>query len=114
MINIKVWKIILILSIIINIVLGFILLDKQKNSKPNFNIYTEKIDSLKFELTTLQQNRDSVRSLIDTITIKINDNKKNYEKIHNVILSNSINDDYVFFTEYLKWNNERLDSINNP
>lgn len=110
----KAWKAILILSITINLALGFILLSRPKNEEPNFSIYTERIDSLELELSTLRQTRDSVRSSIDTITIKISDNKKNYEEIRDIILSNSVNDDYVFFTEYLRQNRERLDSIDNP
>lgn len=105
-------KAVLILSITINLALGFILLSRPRSEEPDFSIYTERIDSL--ELSTLRQTRDSVRSSIDTITIKISDNEKNYEEIRDIILSNSVNDDYVFFTEYLKQNKERLDSIDNP
>ena len=104
----------LTLSITINLILGFILLDRPKSEEPDFSIYTERIDSLELELSTLQQTRDSVRSSIDTITIKISDNEKNYEEIRDIILSNSVNDDYVFFTEYLKQNRERFRSIDNP
>ena len=109
----KVWKVILILSIATNLVLGFILLSRPKDREPNFDVYTEKIDSLELELSILQQSRDSVRVSIDTTMIKINDNKDNYEKIRDIILSNSVNDDYVFFTKYIKQNRERLDSIDN-
>ena len=104
----------LTLSITINLILGFILLDRPKSEEPDFSIYTERIDSLELELSTLQQTRDSVRSSIDTITIKISDNEKNYEEIRDIVLSNSVNDDYVFFTEYLKQNRERFRSIDNP
>ena len=97
----KACKVILILSITINLILGFILLNKPKSKEPDFSIYTEKIDSLKLELFTLQQTRDSVRSSIDTIIIKIRDNEKNYEEIRDIILSNSASEDYMFFTEYL-------------
>ena len=120
----KAWKVVLILSITINLALGFILLSRPRSEEPDFSIYTERIDSLELELftlrqielelSTLRQTRDSVRSSIDTITIKISDNEKNYEEIRDIILSNSVNDDYVFFTEYLKQNRERLDSIDNP
>ena len=110
----KAWKVILILSITINLILGFILLSRPKNEEPDFSIYTEKIDSLELELFTLRQIRDSVRSSIDTITIKISDNEKNYEEIRDIILSNSVSDDYLFFTEYLSKREQRYDSINNP
>ena len=109
----KAWKVILILSITINLILVFILLSRPKNEEPDFSIYTEKIDSLELELFTLRQIRDSVRSSIDTITIKISDNEKNYEEIRDIIINNTTSDDYRFFTEYLERNKERLDSINN-
>ena len=97
----KAWKIILTLSIIINLILGFILSSKSRSRESDFSIYTEKIDSLELELSTLQKTRDSIRSFIDTVTIEINKNEKNYEESRDIILSNSISDDYVFFTEYL-------------
>ena len=110
----KAWKVTLILSITINLALGFILLSRPKSEEPDFSIYTERIDSLELELSILQQTRDSVRSSIDTITIKISDNEKNYEEIRDIILSNSVSDDYLFFTEYLSKREQRYDSINNP
>lgn len=108
----KAWKVVLILSITLNLALGFILLSKSKKVTPNFSTYTKKIDSLELELSTLRQTRDSVRSSIDTIIIKISDNEKNYEEIRDIILSNSVNEDYLFFTEYLS--KRGYDSINNP
>lgn len=110
----KAWKAVLILSITINLALGFILLSRPKSEEPDFSIYTERIDSLELELYTLRQTRDSVRSSIDTITIEISDNEKNYEEIRDIILSNSVNDDYMFFTEYLSKRKQRYDSIDNP
>lgn len=110
----KAWKVILILSITINLALGFILLSKPKSREPDYNIYIERIDSLESELSTLRQVRDSIRSSIDTITTEIGNNEKNYEEIRDVILSNSVSDDYLFFTEYLSKREQRYDSINNP
>lgn len=97
----KTCKIILVVSIITNLILGFILLSTKKSIKPNFDSYVKTIDSLELELTTLKQTRDSIRSSIDTVYVEINNNKSSYEEIRNIILSNSVNDDYLFFTEYL-------------
>ena len=108
----KAGEIILIISIIINFILGIIVLNRPKRVEPNVDIYTKKIDSLKSELSALQHTRDSVRSSIDTITIKIKDNEKSYEETYDIILSNSVNDDYLFFTRYLEQNKERRDSNN--
>lgn len=110
----KAWKIILILSIVINFILGFILINMPKEEEYDFDVYIEKINSLELELSSLKQVRDSVRNLIDTVFIKISDNEKDYEETHNIILSNNVTEDYLFFTEYLRQNKLRLDSINNP
>lgn len=110
----KGWKAVLIVSIVINLVLGYILISEPKSIETNPNVYTEKIDSLGLELNVLKQIRDSIRSSIDTITIEINNNKESYEETRDIILSNSVDDDYLFFTGYLRKNKERLDSINNP
>lgn len=110
----KVGKIILVLSVVSNLILGFILLNKSKDIETNPNIYINKIDSLELEISNIQKIRDSIRSSIDTVFINIKDNEKRYEKIRDTIRSNSVNDDYLFFTEYLKWNKNRFNSINNP
>ena len=106
----KALKVILVISIAINIILGFILSTKHK--QVNTNVYVDKIDSLELEISKLQEVKDSVKEVIDTIIIEINKNNKTYEENRNVILSNSVSDDYLFFTEYLRWNRRR-DSINN-
>lgn len=110
----KGWKAVLIISIVINLVLGYILISEPRSIETNPNVYTEKIDSLGLELNALKQIRDSIRSSIDTITIEINNNKESYEETRDIILSNSVDNDYLFFTDYLRKNKERLDSINNP
>lgn len=106
----KALKVILVISIAINILLGFILSTKHKQI--NNDVYVDKIDSLELEIYKLQEVKDSVKEVIDTIIIEINKNNKTYEENRNVILSNSVSDDYLFFTEYLRWNRRR-DSINN-
>lgn len=111
----KVGKIIFVISIVINLILGFILIDKRNmSSNSNLSFYVNKIDSLELELYYIQQNRDSVRSLIDTVFIEIANNEEHYEKIRDTILTNSITEDYVFFTKYLEQNRERFSSIYNP
>ena len=80
----KALKVILIISIVINIILGFVLISRcPRHYTVNPNIYINKIDSLELELANIYRTRDSIRCAIDTI------------------LSNSTNDDYLFFTEYL-------------
>ena len=109
----KVWKIILVISIIANIILVFILSVDPKTIETNLDVYTEKIDSLESEILNLRQTKDSIRSLIDTVFVEIRNNEEYYEKIRDTILSNSVSEDYLFFTEYLNQYRERHDSINN-
>ena len=109
----KVWKIAFVLSIITNLILGFIVLSNLRNKEVDSNAYISKIDSLELELFTIQGKKDSIRNSIDTIIIEIGNNKKDYEKIRDIIASNTTNEDYLFFTKYIIRNRQRLDSINN-
>lgn len=98
----KALKVILIISIVINIILGFVLISRcPRHYTVNPNIYINKIDSLELELANIYSTRDSIRCAIDTIIVEINKNNNSYEEVRNTILSNSTNDDYLFFTEYL-------------
>ena len=105
-------EIILILSIILNIIFGYILFSKKSNES-NPEDFTIKIDSLESELANIENKKDSVNKEIDTVFIKLKVVEKEYEEKYNNVLTNSTNDDYVFFTDYLNRNKERLDSINN-
>lgn len=108
----KVWKITLIISIIANIVFGLIIFKPNKNESSTRE-YIDKIDSLELVLSTIRDKRDSIRGEIDTIDVNLNEIEKDYEEIRDIVINNSTSDDYLFFTEYLKRNRERLDSINN-
>lgn len=110
----KARKIILIISLVTNVVLGYILYNKPKQiGSSDFSEYIEKIDSLELELQKQNGHRDSIENEIDTIYIKIKDNNTEYEEDRDVIINNSTNDDYIFFIDYLSGNKSRLDSINN-
>lgn len=99
-------RIILIVSIIINIIVIYIVCKPSKQISNN-----SKIDSLELVLDSIKVKRDSIREHIDTIIIKIKTNEKYYKETVNTIIRNDVNDDYVFFLNYLKWNRARLDSI---
>lgn len=107
------WKVILIISIIVNLILMFILSNVSRGTSVSNHIYIEKIDSLEEELNVLHKKRDSIRYIVDTITIKINTNNENYEKALDTIFSNSVDDDYLFFTEYIEQNKSRFYDSNN-
>ena len=109
----RIREVILILSIITNIALGYILYSNSSKVESNSEEFIAKIDSLELELSNLEVKRDSINKEIDTVFVKLTVIEKEYEEKYINILSNSTSDDYVFFTDYLERNKERLDSINN-
>lgn len=108
----KVIIVIAIISILINILLGYILYNK-KSEISNSDNYIEKIDSLELEISYLKNRRDSIRVLIDTTFVQIENNNSKYEEVYNTIVDNTVDEDLLFFTEYLEQYIARLDSINN-
>lgn len=110
----KAWKIILAISLTTNLLLGYILYSRQNTLSPNPDEFIERIDSLELELNVLREQKDSIRVRIDTTFVEIATNTKKYEEARYTIINNSVIDDYIFFTEYLESNRERLDSINYP
>lgn len=109
----KTWKVILSVSLVINLVLGYLLYSKSDPVSSNSDEFVSKIDSLEFELTTLQEHRNKIREEIDTVSTQLRNVNKEYEKTHSRIIVNSPSEDYSFFVEYLRRNAARLDSINN-
>lgn len=103
-------RVLLIVSLIINIVLGVIIVTNKREYSPEE--YINKIDSLELELSSISNKRDSIKEVIDTVYSYLNETEKDYEEIRDVIINNTVNDDYLFFTEYLRQNKLRLDSLN--
>lgn len=102
-------KIILIISAFTCILIIYLLL-KKDTVVPN---YSSKLDSLQTEINNINSKRDSIRLQIDTTVIKIKENEKYYKETVNNIITNNVDDNYIFFIEYLEYNKNRLDSIYN-
>lgn len=109
----KAWKIILSISLAVNLVLGYLLYNEPATVSSDSEIYIEKIDSLESELTSIKEHRSEIKEEIDTVFIQLKYVDKEYEEAHNRIINNSFSDDYSYFIEYLRNNRARLDSINN-
>lgn len=109
---VKVSKVLLIISLAINIIFGIIIFSED-NQEFNTKEYTDRIDSLELVLSTINSKKDSVREKIDTVYMGLKEAEDDYEEIRDVVINNSTSDDYLFFTEYLKRNRSRLCSINN-
>lgn len=75
--------------------------------------HIERIDSLESEISILEPKNDSINTVIDTVYIRIKENNKRYEENSNIIINNSTNDNYLFFTDYINRNKLRFDSIYN-
>lgn len=107
----KVINIAFILSIILNLILGSILL--KNNVTVDSEEYLSRIDSLESIIIDLHNRKDSIRLEIDTVYSELKEVQIKYEKDSNIIINNSILDDYYFFTRYLE--NYRLgNSYNIP
>lgn len=109
----KTWKVILIVSLITNLVLGYLLYSEPTSTNFDDKPFIEKIDSLGSELFYIQKHRDEIQKEIDTIYIELKNVDKEYVKTREYIINNSTSDDYCFFINYLERNRGRLDSINN-
>lgn len=71
--------------------------------------YINRIDSLESEILLLQEKKDTT----DTIYIQLENNNRRYEETTNTIITNSVNENYLFFTDYINRNKFRLDSLIN-
>lgn len=100
--------IITLLTVVIFLLLVIFMLQPTKEIQ-----YKEQIDSLDIESQILNYKRDSISHKIDTVVIKLKENEIVYKETTHSVINNTINEDYVFFVNYLKQNKERLDSIIN-
>lgn len=107
----KAEKVILAFFILISLALGYTIFKPEKQIQTLD--YSKRIDSLESELSSIKNRRDSIAGRIDTTVIKIEQNEKNYKETVSNIINNTTSDDYIFFINYLKWNRERFDSVNN-
>lgn len=105
---------IVLISLSLGFGIGYLVLPKPNYQEiPDTKEYVERIDSLESEISILQSKKDSIDIVIDTIYVRIEDNNKRYEENSNIIISNSTNDNCLFFTDYINRNKSRLDSIHN-
>lgn len=105
---------IVVVSLSVGFGIGYLTLPKPVHEIiPDTKEYVERIDSLESEISILQSKGDSIDTVINTVYVRIKDNNKRYEENSNIVINNSTSDNYLFFTEYIKRNKSRLDSIHN-
>ena len=70
-------------------------------------------DSLQSKVDTLIVIKDSIQHRIDTINVTIKEVYDQYEENFSTIINNDVNEDYIFFCNYIELHRTRFDSINN-
>lgn len=103
-------QIIIGVSVVLVIVATALAINRQCSRE----LYQEdRIEQIQTRIDSIYIVRDSIIERIDTVYKQIDDVKKEYEKEVDRINSNTINEDFIFFTDYINSNRARLDSINN-
>lgn len=80
--------------------LGYRIGSKQAKSVPPVNIQHE-LESLEHRLDTLKVVNNTLIQKNDSIQVKIVKIKEEHEKTADIILSNDVESDYIFFTDYI-------------
>lgn len=97
-------KVILVVAIVIIVILVSIQYVAIKNSTTN-NVTNyellQSIDSLRYKIDSLEFSREKLRTVVDTNKVKIIEIEKKYETVRNHIITQSIDSDCVFFSNYL-------------
>lgn len=102
-----------IISCIFIVLIIILLVYPKKVVTKDSEEFIEKIDSSNSKIDSIYFIKDSIQEKIDTIYIKLQDNNKQYEEDINRIVTNTVNEDYSLFLNYISSNTARLDSIYN-
>lgn len=97
----------LLIAVVI-IILGIVIF---KNCEKEVSV--SPVDTLTSKIDSIYVIKDSILEEIDTVYVKLEENKKQYEKNFNRIINHTVSEDYVFFHKYIESNKSRLDSISN-
>jgi hypothetical protein len=77
-------------------------------------ITIDEISKLELKLDSISEQKDSVRSVIDSTHIKIITNEKHYQEKFNVIINQSASYDSSFITDYIKQYRSKNNFVNIP
>lgn len=98
-------------TLIVLLIIGLLThLCLKKNDSGEF---INKIDSLESKIDSIRTLKDSVEVRIDTVTKIIEKNTIKYEESRNTILTNTTDENYLFFCNYIERNKARLSSYSN-
>lgn len=75
-------------------------------------IFKERISKLEAKIDSLRDQKDSIRTVIDSTHVKIITNEKHYQEVVNTIISQPTSSDYMFISNYIRLHRSQRDSTN--
>jgi preprotein translocase subunit YajC len=105
-------KIVIGCVILFIIILGYLYIIRKPQIE-DAQQHIERIDSINHVIDSIYVKNNSIITEIDTVYIKLKNNREQYAKELNTIIDNDVNEDYRIFREYIESNKSRLDSILN-
>ena len=96
-------KTIIIIIIIVLLLIGFyIKVADFSTPKIDDDKFYKKITELELKIDSLNDQKDSIRTVIDSTHIKIITNEKHYQERINIILTQSSSADSSFISDYIR------------
>ena len=77
---------------------------------PKSNVLLERINRLELKIDSLNNKKDSIRTIIDSTHIKIVTNEKHYQERINTIVHQSSSADSSFISNYIRQHRSQRDS----
>lgn len=102
----KWWKVVIVLIALIIVVFIY---DCYSRYYTNNDTYLQEIQKLESKIDSIKSHRDSLHLVIDSTHTEMINIKHTYEKTVDIIHNNSVDSNYVFFTNYIN-NYSRLRS----
>ena len=79
---------------------------------PKEDILLEKITKLESKIDSINNKKDSIRTVIDSTHIKIITNEKHYQERINTIIIQSSSSDSSYVSNYIRQHRNKRDSLN--
>lgn len=102
----KWWEVVIVLIALIIVVFMY---DCYSRFYTDNNTYLQEISKLESKIDSIKSHRDSLHLVIDSTHTEMINIKHTYEKTVDIIHNNSVDSNYVFFTNYIN-NYSRLRS----
>lgn len=106
----KIWlvRILIIILFILFIIFYYNIAD----FTPKEDILLEKITKLESKIDSINNKKDSIRTVIDSTHIKIITNEKHYQERINTIIIQSSSSDSSYVSNYIRQHRNKRDSLN--